>query len=343
MRKVVETSLQKARGPLHATCVLHRAVLHAMRHPLCPHPPLSSVVRCCLSSPQRTLALTLPSTSSLPSPFLPPIATPSARVSVRPQLLVDRDVQGAVAYVQGTISDLLMNRMDLSLLVITKNLSQDVDDYDNKAAHVELAKRMRQRDPATAPAVGDRVPYVIIKATKGAKGFEKSEDPIYALENNLPIDCQHYLEHFLSKPLLRIFEPILKNAEKELLQGAHTRNIAQPTPTAAGGGIMKFAKVRAQCVGCRAALDGASSGAGGSGALCAHCAPREADIFQKSLTTVNELQDTFGRLWTQCQRCQGSLHQDVLCTSRDCPIFYRRKKVQKDLQEAEDVLGKFAW
>jgi hypothetical protein len=21
---------------------------------------------------------------------------------------------------------------------------------------------------------------------------------------------------------------------------------------------------------------------------------------------------------------QGSLHQDVLCTSRDCPIFYRR-------------------
>lgn len=137
-----------------------------------------------------------------------------------------------------------MNRMDLSLLVITKNLSQDVDEYDTKAAHVELAKRMRQRDAATAPNVGDRIPYVIIKAAKNAKGFEKSEDPIFALENNLPIDCQHYLEHFLSKPLLRIFEPILKNAEKELLQGAHTRNIAQPTPTAAGGGIMRFAKAR---------------------------------------------------------------------------------------------------
>lgn len=26
-----------------------------------------------------------------------------------------------------------------------------------------------QRDPATAPTVGDRVPYVIIKAAKGAK------------------------------------------------------------------------------------------------------------------------------------------------------------------------------
>jgi hypothetical protein len=33
--------------------------------------------------------------------------------------------------------------------------------------------------------------------------------------------------------------------------------------------------------------------------------------------------------------------QDVLCTSRDCPIFYRRKKVQKDLAEAHTVLSRF--
>lgn len=39
------------------------------------------------------------------------------------------------------------------------------------------------------------------------------------------------------------------------------------------------------------------------------------------------MQDGYSKLWTQCQRCQGSLLQDVLCTSRDCPIFYRRKKV----------------
>lgn len=33
--------------------------------------------------------------------------------------------------------------------------------------------------------------------------------------------------------------------------------------------------------------------------------------------------------------------QDVLCTSRDCPIFYRRKKTQKDLAEAHAVLARF--
>jgi hypothetical protein len=33
---------------------------------------------------------------------------------------------------------------------------------------------LEQRDPATAPTVGDRVPYVIIKAAKGAKVKKKN-------------------------------------------------------------------------------------------------------------------------------------------------------------------------
>jgi len=40
------------------------------------------------------------------------------------------------------------------------------------------------------------------------------------------------------------------------------------------------------------------------------------------------------------------MHKDVLCTSRDCPIFYKRKKVQKDLKSAQETLSRFdatAW
>lgn len=35
------------------------------------------------------------------------------------------------------------------------------------------------------------------------------EDPIYVLENSVPIDANYYLDNQLSKPLTRIFEPIL--------------------------------------------------------------------------------------------------------------------------------------
>lgn len=57
-----------------------------------------------------------------------------------------------------------------------------------------------------------------LQGAKGAKAFEKAEDPIFALENGLSIDFQHYLEHHLSQPLKRIFEPVMKNPD-DLLTG----------------------------------------------------------------------------------------------------------------------------
>ena len=78
-----------------------------------------------------------------------------------------------------------------------------------------------------------------------------------------------------------------------------------------------------------------------SRALCKACLPRGPEVYARALAGSNSLERQFARLWSQCQRCQGSLHDDVLCTSRDCPIFYRRKKVQKDLGEAHAALGRF--
>ncbi|XP_042433725.1 DNA polymerase delta catalytic subunit-like [Zingiber officinale] len=251
------------------------------------------------------------------------------------KILIDRDIPGAVQYVKNTISDLLMNRVDLSLLVITKGLTKTGSDYNVKSAHVELAEKMRKRDAATAPNVGDRVPFVIIKGTKDAKAYEKSEDPIYVLENNIPIDPQYYLTNQISKPLLRIFEPILKNASKELLQGSHTRSVSISTPS--NSGIMKFAKKQLSCLGCKAVISNQEQ------TLCSHCKGREAELYCKTVSNVSELEMLFGQLWTQCQECQGSLHQDVLCTSRDCPIFYRRKKAQKDMAEARSQLDRWSF
>jgi DNA polymerase delta subunit 1 len=81
---------------------------------------------------------------------------------------------------------------------------------------VELAARMKERDAGSAPAVGDRVAYVIIKGIKGAAAYEKSEDPLFVLERNLPIDTRYYLDNQLSKPLMRIFEPVLGDKAQSL-------------------------------------------------------------------------------------------------------------------------------
>ena len=78
-----------------------------------------------------------------------------------------------------------------------------------RQAHVELAEKLRLRDPISAPQVGDRVPYVIVVAAKGVPVYARAEDPLYAMKYDLPIDTSYDLEHQLQQPLLRIFLPVL--------------------------------------------------------------------------------------------------------------------------------------
>jgi DNA polymerase delta subunit 1 len=265
-------------------------------------------------------------------------------------LLIDRDVQGAQDFVKETIADLLQNKIDMSNLVITKALTKDgytdkqaqttastKDGYTAKQAHVELALRMKKRDAGSAPALGDRVAYVIVKGAGGSKNYEKSEDPLYVLENNIPIDTKYYLDNQLSKPLTRIFEPIMgEKKASSLLTGEHTRTISVAAPTM--GGLMRFTKKTQTCMGCKKPL---TSEEEKDGAVCADDRPRFAELYQKTLGKVSELEVRFARLWTQCQRCQGSMHNNVICSSRDCPIFYMRMKAKKDVEDAGKEIVRF--
>lgn len=81
-------------------------------------------------------------------------------------LLIQKNEQMAIDYCKGIISDVLQNRIDLSMLVITKGLGKKVaaeekdekkattatnKGYQNKSAHQNLAEKMRKRCEANAP------------------------------------------------------------------------------------------------------------------------------------------------------------------------------------------------
>jgi DNA polymerase delta subunit 1 len=256
------------------------------------------------------------------------------------RILLDKDVDGAIEYAKHVISELLQGHIDISLLIITKSLGKGASsgDYAAKQAHVELAERMRKRDPASAPTVGDRVPFVVIQAAKDTPIYLKSESPDFIIENGLLPDYQHYLKHQLEKPLSRIFEPVLKDV-RILFSGEHTRAIAKPIPKGRKSGILGFATVQQRCLikGCNVPLQP------GETTVCRSCRARglEPVAYRQRLEVVNALEKRFSQLWTQCQRCQGSLHNDVLCSNGDCPIYYMRKKAAKDLDDATETLERF--
>lgn len=155
------------------------------------------------------------------------------------------------------------------------------------------------------------------------------------LENNIPIDASYYLENQLSKPLLRIFEPILGDkAESVLLHGEHTRT--RTVVTSKVSALANFMVKSNTCLGCRTVLP-----KGYTDALCKHCKPQEANLYLQEAGHMTQLEDRFAELYTECQRCQGSLHEEILCTSRDCTIFYVRKKVQMELESCKARVQRF--
>jgi hypothetical protein len=64
----------------------------------------------------------------------------SVMTEVLDRLLMRKDVPGAIAYVKQRISDLLQNKVDLSMLIISKGFTRKIEEYDNKQGHIYLAE-----------------------------------------------------------------------------------------------------------------------------------------------------------------------------------------------------------
>ena len=262
-------------------------------------------------------------------------------------LLIDQKPEQAIQFVKSTISNLYDDRIDLSFLVISKGLSKTAENYKGKQAHVVLAEKMLKRDPGTAPRLGDRVPYVIICGEKSLGPTERAEDPLYVLTNGLQIDVSYYIQSQLKKPIERLFTPILGEKRVEsLLEGEHTlkkrqASIAEREGSQDGqkkkqkGSLLGFVKVLKKCICGRSGVpDNALP-------LCSYCKNKVNDVFQEKMNIYRYLEEEHTKLWAMCQRCQSSLTTQNICTTADCPIFYRRKKVQMELEDCYKSLKRF--
>lgn len=118
-------------------------------------------------------------------------------------ILKEKDVRRALNIVKERINDLKQGKMDINKLVITKSISKSLKTYKGVQPHVELLKKMRKRDPSSAPGVGDRIGYVIIKGT--GQISKRTEDPEYVIKNKIPIDSEYYIENQLLPPIERVF------------------------------------------------------------------------------------------------------------------------------------------
>ena len=116
-------------------------------------------------------------------------------------LIFQDKIEEAVRYVQGVMKKLYAGDIPLDDLLMTKKLSQPVEEYKTTAPHVELAKRLNGRYQA-----GERVEYFIRAGREDLNQRAVTREELV----NHRLDYDYYAERQLKKPIQRIMDLIVK-------------------------------------------------------------------------------------------------------------------------------------
>jgi DNA polymerase delta subunit 1 len=123
---------------------------------------------------------------------------------------------------------------------------------------------------------------------------------------------------------------------KSLFEGGHTRWVPiMQTGKPMLDAMMSFMIVKEPCICGKIPVEK------GQPPTCTQCRTRVFDVYQEKLKEFQYAEAEQTRLWTQCQRCQKSLMKPNICTACNCPILYRRKKAQLDLEDTYKTLKRF--
>jgi DNA polymerase delta subunit 1 len=137
-------------------------------------------------------------------------------------------LQRAIELIEGDVpNEKLILSQSLSDSYKVKGFTVSINSPDIKdinQAHVQVVRKMRERQPGSEPQSGDRVPYILIDTgDPKAKAFEKSEDPKYAKDNNLKIDYNYYFINKFLNPVCDLIEPLFEDPKEEIFGELLTR------------------------------------------------------------------------------------------------------------------------
>lgn len=187
------------------------------------------------------------------------------------------------------------------------------------------------------------------------KLYERSEDPVYAMENELPLDLEYYVENQLRGPIDRIFEVVFpRYSGNDVFQGKSTLLITSTQQVSKQKGLGMFVSTVYKCkmLSLQASVaplrskgptsrQSATTARTSTSTERPNCTPNTTGSSSRCRRSINtyglNAKDVSSRLMTG----QGTLFDEIICSNNDCPIFYRRKKVIKDIANCAEQLDRF--
>ena len=271
-------------------------------------------------------------------------------------ILRQGDIKGAEEFVKKTISDVLLDKVDMSKFVITKGLSKTNDEYMKakaQPAHVILKNKIRNRCKFTGeiePDAGDRVPFVFIRGSKKEKSTQLAENPVYVQKNGLILDKKYYIMKQIFGACIRIFtciyEPEKLNSIKSSMSNKQMRefkafhvlfsstdkHMLKMKLNNVKVGIGLHTKAEQLCLepNCRVRLLDPRSVVCESHQLSDAYVHIKAD--QSALVEAKE------KAWKTCFDCAGGRFDVHSCQNMTCDNFFHRNKTVVDVEDIGKVL-----
>ena len=127
---------------------------------------------------------------------------------------VDVGIKKLIDFTRNEAEKLKRGEIDIHKLLLSKQLTKPITNYDNNAVHVKVAILMKERGRPSE--VGDRIQYIIIDNGKKLIG-DRAEASDYVISGkcNYKIDYDYYINKQLFPPIIRILK-VLGISEKLL-------------------------------------------------------------------------------------------------------------------------------
>lgn len=253
------------------------------------------------------------------------------------------DLSQIKRYFQKQCRKIMDNRVSIQDFCFAREVK--LGTYSNKgpppAGALISTKRMLE-DARAEPQYGERVPYVVITGAPGARLIDRCVAPEDLLTNpHWQLDAEYYILKNLIPPLERIFN----------LTGANVRSWYDEMPkvqkvmhAAAGGRKMTLESYMrsASCLVCREHFRTPTNGREEEDGTqicpdCSYDASLSLVRLQKRLTEEEKRYEDVLRV---CRSCSGlGPLEEVSCDSKDCPVFWTRKKTESKVIEERSRCG----
>ncbi|KOS22325.1 DNA polymerase zeta catalytic subunit [Escovopsis weberi] len=261
------------------------------------------------------------------------------------RLLFDTaDLSQIKAYFQAQCAKIMRGKVSIQDFCFAREVR--LGTYSDKGpppAGALISTRKMLGDARAEPQYGERIPYVVVTGAPRARLIDRCVAPEELLRNpHWQLDAEYYITKNLIPPLERIFNLVGANVRQWYDEMPRVRHVSR-IPLASRKSTLEAYMKSNHCLVCGRKYAGSRAIS-----LCRACDRNAAETLLSLQARVQAAENKYREVLSVCRSCEGlGPMEKVECDSKDCPVFWTRKKQlgkmlhgEESLRPAMDVVTK---